>query len=280
MPKIIGLINSWYSERWIAAAIEQALQYCDEVIVAIGAHSKALSQLQDNTKEIANTYADRITLLEASMSNVHDRSKANTLNRMLAASKLRKPGNWIWILDSDEFYFDCSYKKIIAAIASGHYTHIRVEEKFFLINTTRYLMGSHGRLFRIGSNKDAFRPTQQWTGNRTKSYILKRDDGKEGMFHYSLLTDLNYRRLLWQTEHSYDQSHKVEWLDRVYIPYDLNNEDVWIEINRKLFGVKSPFFASEIRPDQNGRLFVYNGPHPPLVEKTGMTNIKDFRSMQ
>ena len=279
MPKIIGLVNSWYSEKWIAAAIEQALRYCDEVIVAIGAHSKALAQLRDSTKTIADTYKDRVTLLQASMSNVHDQSKADTLNRMLSVSNIKKPGNWIWILDTDEFYFDCTYEKIRTAIDSGLYNHIRVEEKFFLINTTRYLRASHGRLFKICSNKDIFRPTQQWTGDRTKVYVLKRDDNQEGMFHYSLLTSINYRKLLWRTEHSYDQPNKIKWLDQVYIPYDLDDEDVWIAINQKLFGTKSPFFASQLIPDHNGRLFVYNGPHPPLVEKTGMTNIQDFRKV-
>lgn len=279
MPKIVGLINSWYSERWIAASIEQALLYCDEVIVAIGAHSKALANLKDRTREIAETYSDRVTLIKASMSNVHDQSKADTLNRMLSVSKLRKPENWIWILDGDEFYFECSYLKIMDAIASGSYTHMKVEEKFFLINTTRYLLGSHGRLFRIENKNDRFMPTQNWTGAKTREYVLRRDDGKMGMFHYSLLTDTNYRRIMWETEHSYGQSNKLQWLSDIYIQYDLDDEELWTNKNQKLFGVKSPWFSKGMKANSDGKLFVYDGSHPELVEKAGITRIPDFRKV-
>lgn len=279
MPKIIGLINSWYSEKWIAASIEQALLYCDEVIVAIGPHSVALAGLEDRTREIAETYSDRVTLIKASMSYFYDRSRADTLNRMLSVSKLRKQGNWVWILDVDEFYFECSYNKIMEAISSGMYTHMKVEEKFFLINTTRYLLGTHGRLFKIGSIGDGFRPTQHWTGVKTKEYVLRRDDGEMGMFHYSLLTNTSYRKIMWESSYSYDQPNKLQWLSDVYTPYDLENEELWITKNQKLFGVKSPWFAKEMKADKDGKLFVYNGPHPKLVEKAGITTIQDFRKV-
>lgn len=278
-PKIIGLINAWYSERWIAAAIEQALQYCDEVIVAIGAHSKSLASLKDKTYEIASRYKDRITLLDSSMLRFHDRSKADTLNRMLKASEFRQNGNWIWILDVDEFYFDCTYKEILKAIASGLYNHIRVEEKFFFINMTRYLLCSHGRLFRIVQSKNNFQPTQRWTGPLHKQYTVKRDAEKRGMFHYSLLVDLKYRQRMWATERSYEQPHLLRWLKEIYIPYDLNDEETWITKNEKLFGLRSPYVGPLSKPNSDGKLFVYNGDHPPIIETTSLPEIKDFRKI-
>jgi len=280
-PKIIGLIGVWYAEKWIAAALEQALQYCDEVIVAIGANSKFLAKLEDKTQEIVSKYQDRITLIKASTGQAYSQSRADTLNRMLAVSKFRKVGNWVWILDADEFYFDCAYQKIREAIDSGLYHHIRVEEKFFFINMTRYLLNSHGRLFRISQPNNQFQPTQHWNGNMTKCFILRRDTAQQGMFHYSLLTDVRYRRLMWETEHQYQQPRKLQWLSEVYIPYELDNEEIWIAKNQKLFGCKSPFLAPlvEVEPDKNGKLFVYNGKHPPHIETTELTTIKDFRKI-
>ena len=275
-PKIIGLVNAWYSERWIAAAIEQALRYCDEVIVAIGAHSSSLASLEDRTYEIAYKYSDRITLLKSSMSSVHDKSKADTLNRMLSASSIRQKGNWVWILDVDEFYFDCTYEKISESIASGLYDHMRVEEKFFFINMTRYLLMSHGRLFRIGQSSDKFMPTQRWTGSMANQGVIKQDNKEMGMFHYSLLVDTEYRRRMWTTEHTYGQPHLLRWLDEVYIPYDLNDEKTWIAKNEQLFGVKAPFLEPNAIPDKDGKLFVYNGKHPPVIEATTLPQVKDF----
>lgn len=278
-PKIIGLLNAWYSERWIAAAIEQALQYCDEVIVAVGAHSKSLASLKDKTYEIASQYKDRITLLDSSMSRFHDRSKADTLNRMLAASKFHQKGNWIWILDVDEFYFDCTYQEILQTISSGLYNHIRVEEKFFFINMTRYLLCSHGRLFRIAQSDSKFQPTQRWTGPLKKQYVIKRDAEKRGMFHYSLLVDLEYRRRMWTTERSYAQPHLLRWLTEIYAPYDLNDEETWITKNQQLFGLRSPYVGPLSKPNLDGKLFIYDGPHPPHIEATELTKIKDFRKI-
>lgn len=280
-PKIIGLIGVWYAEKWIAAAIEQALQYCDEVIIAVGANSKFLSKLKDNTETIVDRYKDRITLIRASKGQAFSQSRADTLNRMLAASKLWKIGNWVWILDVDEFYFDCTYQKIREAIESGLYNHIRIEEKFFFVNMTRYLLNSHGRLFRIENLNNKFKPTQHWTGSMTNKYVLKRDSKQQGMFHYSLLTDIAYRRLMWETEHQYEQPRKLKWLSDIYIPYELDNEEIWITKNQKLFGHRSPFLAplTEVRPNKNGKLFVYNGPHPPYIEAAGLTTIDDFRKI-
>ena len=278
-PKIIGLLNAWYSERWIAAAIEQAIQYCDEVIVAVGAHSKSLAELKDRTYEIAAKYKDRVTLLSSSMKQFHDKSKADTLNRMLAVSKFRKAGNWIWILDVDEFYFDCTYQDILQVIASGGYNHIRLEEKFFFINMTRYLLCSHGRLFRIVQPNSHFQPTQRWTGPMDKQYVIKRDDQERGMFHYSLLVDIEYRRRMWSTERSYGQPHLLKWLKEIYIPYDLDNEEHWITKNQRLFGLKSPYVGPLSKPNADGKLFVYNGKHPPLIETASLPQIPDFRKL-
>ncbi len=277
--KIIGLITAWYTEKWIAAAIEQALEYCDEVIVAVGANTKPLAALEDATYTIASQYKDKITLIKASMSQSLSVGRADTLNRMLAASKLIKVGNWVWMLDTDEFYFNCAYKKIREAINSGLYNHITVEEKNFFINTTRYLVGSHGRLFRINSSDNQFRPTQHWTGPLTKKYTLKRDDKQQGMFHYSHVANVEYRRLQWETEFQHDQSHKLKWLSEIFIPYDLDNEEFWISKNQELFGIRSPLLTTALKPDADGKLFVYKDRHPPLVESTGLTRIEDFRKI-
>ena len=276
-PKIIGLITAWYAEKWIAAAVEQALEYCDEVIVAIGANTKPLAALEDTTYTIVSKYKDKITLIGASMSQTLSLGRANTLNRMLSVSKFRKAGNWVWILDVDEFYFNCAYQKIRKAINSGLYNHIQVEEKNFFINTTRYLICSHRRLFRIKNSDNKFKPTQHWTGPLTKKYTLKRDDKQQGMFHYSYVVNVEYRRLQWETEYQHKQSQKLKWLSEIFVPYDLDNEEFWISKNKKLFGIKSPIYLTEVKPNTDGKFFVYNDRHPPHVETAGITSIKDFR---
>jgi len=199
-----------------------------------------------------------------------------TLNEMLKKSRLYSVGNWIWILDVDEFYPKSAYRKIKSAIKSNNYDYITVEEKLFFINMQHFLKGSHAKLFKIRPLHMLpfyrFKPVQHWSGKFRKNYILSQEDG---MFHYSLLTNPHIRKVRWENE--YPDSKQTRWLDKIYRNYDLDNEDYWIEKNFKLSGIKSPWFSEEFQPDENGRLFKYEGQHPKFIEETELPKIPDFR---
>ena len=171
---------------------------------------------------------------------------ADTLNYMLKSSPLYEPGNWAWILDADEFYADTAHEMIRAAIdvkftdICSPYDQITVESKFFYINMQHYLNEDGDRLFRINEEGECFVPTNKWSATRGQVYILPRNDG-------------------------------------MYPSYDLENEEYWIEENRKRFGIRSPWFNKGFTPDENGRLFRYAGKHPKFIETSGLTGIEDFR---
>ena len=275
MNKIIGLINAWAAEDWIEPAIQQALLYCDEVIVSVGAHSTDFKYLEDSTLQRVTKYQDKIKIVSMSKAGLsHNDIKANTLNRMLKQSSLFKQDNWIWILDVDEFYFNATHLKIKEIIKNNIHDCIRIEAKLFYINGFRYLCSSHDRLFKITNSACCFKPTQHWTGSQNKKFILKRDNHRLGMFHYCLLTGLKYKELLWES-HLGRHDEKILWLREIYIKYDLNNEDLWINKNLKISGIKSPFYNNQFQPDQNGYLFVYMESHPSFINH--LMQKEDFR---
>ncbi len=84
---------------------------------------------------------------------------------------------------------------------------------------------------------------------------------------------------MWATERSYEQPHLLRWLKEIYIPYDLNDEETWITKNKKLFGLRSPYVGPLSKPNSNGKLFVYNGEHPPIIEASSLPEIQDFRKI-
>jgi len=276
MNKIIGLLTAWGTEDWIRPAIKQALEYCDEVMVVVTAWTPELKKFEDRTRDICKEYP-QLTLLDYDVQKTAtNHAICAALNHMLKNSRSFSPGNWVWILDADEFYAVVSHEKIKSIIENGEYDQISVESKFFMINMQRYLKEGGRSLFRVENAEDEFKPSNRWSRAAKKIYTLPREIG---MFHYSMLTDTRRHRIRWHVANlsGGPQWDKIKWLDEIYPNYDLENEDYWIEENFKMFGIRSPWFNIGFIPDKNGRLFKYEGKHPKFIEEAGLPEIKDFR---
>lgn len=277
MSKIIGCLVAWGAEDFIEAAMNQALEYCDEVHVCIAPHSQKMKKYEDSTFLLAKKYFNDekvswYTFDNSEFSN-HSSSKSEILNSMLSNSKLMKPGNWIWILDVDEFYNEQTYRQIKELIHPfSPYDRIDFQEFYFYINMWNFLEGDHLRLFKIKSEDNIFYPTQRWP-YATKPVLLSKC-----MYHYGMLTNPHAKVDFWKSEYPWqEQNNKVKWLTEIYKNYDLNNEEYWINQNYERFGIKSPWFSDSFKPRIDGKLFKYiSGDHPKFINKE-LLNVKDFR---
>lgn len=275
-PKIMGFIIAWAAEDWIRPAIKQALEYCDEVLVAIVAFNPELNKFADSTYNICKEYRD-IKLLDFKPTNQYaSQVKSETLNFMLKNSALHIVGNWIWILDVDEFYFEQTHKKIRQIINEKRHLRIGIKAKIFYVNMQHYLRNStYWRLFKISDMKDRFKATQHWPREHVSDYLFSKEDI---MFHYSLLTNTDIRLAWWKANlPNITHAGRRGWLNDIYLNYDLENEDYWIGRNLKVSGLKSPSFYKGWRGDENGRLLRYDDKHPKFIEETELPKIKDFR---
>jgi len=270
--KFIGLVTAWGCDRWISKAIEQALNICDEVIVSVGPHSNVMKQFEDNTLNICESYGDKIKMVPVVFKSFHGDTKAATMNRMLEYSSLFDIGNWIWLLDADEFYFPEDVKIIKETAKTEKYNFIYTNELFFYVNMKRYLKSMRGRVWRIENKNERFYPTNNWTGKRDKKIVV----GKKGMFHYSLLFNPYAKIKFWETEYNKRQDKKVRWMKEIYMNYDFSNEDFWVSKNVDIVGEKTPLLGGDIKPDENGRCYIYKGKHPPLIEQSDFVKNKRF----
>lgn len=272
--KLIGLVVAWGAQDWIRPALNQALEFCDEVMVVVSPFGPTLRQYEDDTYNICKEYKG-IKLLDYEPPQAVCTRHANCYiaNHMLEHSSLRAPGNWIWILDADEFYMDSTYKEIKSVIDDGRYNWITIESKFFYINMQHYLDEIGERVFRIADINEKFIPTIKWSnwGKSKNPYVIRRSNG---MFHYSMLTNTNRHCAKWRER---GQSDRAEWHDRIYIHYDLDNEEYWTNENLKRYGIKSPWFNIGAISNKEGKLFKYEGRHPKFIEEAGLHKIKDFR---
>lgn len=278
MNKIIGLISAWGAEKWIELSLLQALNICDEVIVNVGPYVENMSKFHDNTRRICDSFGSRVKVVTSIMTNAHATAKAATLNKMLEESELFEVGNWIWLFDVDEYYDNKTVVQIRERLFDPEkdYNSIELNERYFFINTTRYLKNKRMRLWKIENINHHFIPTNKWSGPRDKK--LKCDDLY--YFHYSLLMNQQFKKELFKTETGLldqAQKEKMEWTDKIYMNYDLDDELHWVNENHRLYGKKQPYWRSDFTSDTDGTLFVYKERHPKLIEQAGLTNVKDFR---
>lgn len=280
---LIGLMTAWNAEDFIEPCIKQAIEYCDEVIVCISPHSEAMKAFEDKTEEIALAYRNKVNILrlvtKIGDKSFHSSTKAGILNNMLTKSKLFEVGNWIFILDVDEFFPHATIENAKILIENDICDQIGFDELYFYINMQSCLLGNHNRLFKIKEKnmdeKFRFFPTQFWNGSE-KLVNIPITHG--GMFHYGMLTNPWAKKVFWETEYpGGKQGTKTLWLDKIYRNYDLQNQEYWVEENRNLFGIRSPWFADNFTPDENGILFRFEGKHPWAIEDTGLEKIEDFR---
>lgn len=284
--KIIGLIGAHYAEDFIGPAIQQALNICDEVVVTVGAHTQKLAELQDDTMVRAQEFADRVTFVPTVNDGFITTGKCKTLNNQLSASKLYSPGNWVWVLDVDEFYTEETVQAARDIIENDATADtIQFHAKFFFINMKRYLTATHQHLYKIKDMTCKFVPTCAWN-SRTEIRTVEAD---RGMFHYSLLTPEDYKERQWQGEYKQQsgrvfesQQRKWNWLNQIYRPFDLDNETYWTDKNMELFGQdfkrRSPLWTPAFPADGNGNLYVWDGPQPSVIEESGLPQIEDFRA--
>jgi len=278
MNKIIGLICAFAAEDWIELAIEQALEYTDDVILNIGAYTKAVAQNEDRTLEKAMKYKKYVTFVDATVSGKHWTSKAPTLNAMMHSSKYFDVDNWVWMFDVDEYYLKKEVDNMKANIFNSDYNCVQHNEKYFFINMRKYLTNVRKRMYKISDLDNKFRPTNKWTGPKSNIYYAEGN----GMFHYSMLCNMYAKLDLWKTERWSEprENHPlVDWCNKIYFNFDLDDEEYWIEENAKLYGVKTPYWIGDMEADENGHLYDFNGSHPHGIEAADLPKIEDFRKL-
>ena len=276
MNKIIGLISAWGAEKWVKLSIQQAINICDKVLINVGPYVENVKKFEDKTREICESFGNKIIIVNSLTANSHANAKAKTLNSMLAKSTIFEVGNWIWLFDVDEFYNESLVDNMKSQLFSGNYNALKMDEMYFFINMQHYLKNTRMRLWKIENINHSFIPTNKWTGPRNKKLYYP----EFKYFHYSTLMNQRLKKEVYKTEQgslNKDQREKMEWVDKIYMKYDLSNEEPWIKLNHKLYGKKQPYWISDFKPDENGKLFIYNEKHPKLIEDSGLTKIEDFR---
>lgn len=275
--RVIGLLCVWGCDKWIKYTCEQALEYCDEVIACCAPHSEKMLKYEDRTEEIVRSYKN-IKYLEYNYYYVHSAIKADILNKMLNISSIEDE-DWIFILDSDEFYHKQTIDFVKANIGTNKFNSLTFKAYYFFINMKYYLIGEHTRLYKFYSyNKEKgkmFYPTQNFYIEHPINGIT---DLSRAVYHFGLLLNPYQKMDMWSEEYdNTKQDNKVKWMDQIYRNYDLNNQKYWIDKNEKLSGIKSCWYNDGFKADKNGEPFKFEGEIPDIIKNSDLYNIEDHR---
>ena len=264
----------WGAETFCEPVIQQNLEFCDEIVLMVGHHHSAMAKWNDKSLEICQKYSDRydnVTLVEAPtcVNEPYNKWRAKTLNILLQKSSIFEIGNWIFLIDVDEFMFKKDLDYIRTQITKNYDT-IWIYDKFFFLNMKHYTGGcGNYRLWKIKNPaRDKFTPTNRWIdGPKTAHYVPAPNvlmiPEENGIFHYSLLCDPYQKLDYWATEYPHQQDYKTEWMKNKYLKATLKNIEE----------------LTENSVPRAGKCQYHIGNHPEFIEKFELNKIEDFRTL-
>lgn len=268
--KIIGLMLTWNNLEFFKHSLEQALDFCDELILVEGCHSRHYPKHStDGTCEHIETIRKSPKLVIQDFE--YNERRYNLIQHRIRQefpklSALYKPGNWIVPWDDDMFYFNDTLPKIRAAMQNAKNDSLRWQERHFIYNFRFCTKARDIGCYRIvnGSYLHGMNTPCYPDGRHFKP------DEVEGieLFHYGFVK--KPERLEARFQMSIEKGTKASvgryerWMD---VRWD-EDEDIF----------KSRSIIEEMRPGDG--LHIYNGKHPEAVDDHPWRHIKDVREMK
>lgn len=282
--KIVGLMITWNNLEFFQFTIQQALEFCDEVLLIEGGHSNKFPKRSvDGTVEFIKKIKKHPNLR---VFDFNFREKYNNYYTVqlhirmdaLRKSKLFRPGNWYILWDDDNFFFNKDLIKLKKILATTKNDTIVFNERKFIYNFRFNTFNDDRKLlYRGGGQIDRIRRYTWIKGflkmvnprlyyGRTRKYdkILYLDDIVS--FHY----------------------HQVKKSERVKVRWEMAMEKGYTHIKDRYEkflsiswdGDADVYKHKELIEDLNGEkgFNVYTGPHPEILDAHPWRFIDDVRN--
>jgi len=151
--KIIGMMLTWNNFEFFRCALNQALEFCDEVIVVEGNHMVTKEYPKhsiDYTCEQIESMRGhpKLTIIDDwNFTGLNNKIQWAIRSTYTKESPLWKPGNWIIQWDDDMFFFDDDLKKIKEILKNTDHDTLLFRERRFAFNFRFNLLAEKNDLF-------------------------------------------------------------------------------------------------------------------------------------
>jgi|26BtaG_2_1085354.scaffolds.fasta_scaffold08577_2 hypothetical protein len=275
--KIIGIMLTWNNFIFFKHSLKQALSFCDEVWVVDGCHStKYPRRSTDGTYEYLRgeylkgfghpklKFVDELWPLDRY--DYVQRFLRSTLPR---ESELWKPGNWVFQLDDDLFFFEKDLAKIRKAMKDCKSPALEFNMRYFIYNfRLNFFQKSLDLCYKISNDFDEKFVMKGVGYPRMRDGSKYQTDFRSEIIvhHYSYVKTPERMAPRWVMSVEKGTSSSVgrfaAWMD-----VDLNAEFAQLEKD-----------LSRIR--DGGGLNIYKGKHPEILDGHPWIDIEDVRQLK
>jgi len=268
--KIIGLMCTWNNLEFFKCAFKQAWEFCDELIIVEGCHSRQyLKQSTDGTIAFINSIntRPRLRIMDFNQNNRYDYVQRTIRHMYPMKSRYYQPGNWVFHWDDDLLFMEKDLQKIKYAMRHSKEGSLDFQCRHFIYNFRFNSLRCSGvYCYRITEGLRLSGVSNAHYKDGRRYSVRKLDDITA--FHYGCIKWPERMRARWEmsvekgTERSVGRHEKwmgVSWNE---------NEDIF----------KSESLIKEFTG--SGTLNIYEGKHPEAVADHPWKDIDDVRTMK
>lgn len=268
--KVVALTQAYNDELYIGKCLSGVQPYVDSLIITEGSvsiHGEHSKHSTDNTEKIMKNFADEHNnVIFVKHPNIktttRERSEGIVKTAMLRAAEdlgLISNDDWIFTIDSDEFYKEEDIVKIVNLLKNEFKDHHSgyIEEWQFAYNMELAFKSSHGRFIRYKEGSTVATTHRLiWPDGTTpwnkKKFIIKRED--HPMFH------MCWTKSPWLIRDkvlSFNRPSFTTWFNNVYLEWPSNSERAYTS-NSRIF----PHYGNGFAEGQNEPLVEFKGTLP------------------
>jgi hypothetical protein len=279
-PKIIGIFLTWNNLEFFKSSLEQALEFCDEVLLVEGCHyEKYPKRSTDGTVNYLQRMKShpKLRIFDFNFTDRNDIVQLKIRTSILKYSKFCTPGNWIIQWDDDNFFFEEDLKKIKEIIKYTKYDTLVFKERRFIFNFRfNTFTNQRGTLNRGGGQIDRITEGAFFKGvlkKHTHPRLFYKNGVKYNNIYYSDIVCFHY--------------HQVKTPDRMKARWEISTEKGYfnaLERYNKFMAIvwkddKDILQSSKKIEELNGEsgFNVYYGPHPQVLSLNPWRFIDDVR---
>lgn len=284
--KILGLVLTWNNFEFFKCALKQALDFCDEVVLIEGCHSRNYPRHStDGTVEYLKSFShSKLKILEPDWEELTKKHReywkiqCAIFNLAIKSFSIWNHGAWIMGWPDDQFYFDKDLKKIRNILEKTDSDRVWFScRKFiynFRFNVLQYSSRQKGAMEINRLTPGCYyTPIHHLHYKNGRRYVQVNKGGRIPitMFHYSSVKKIermNARcHMTLETPRRYTLS--AGWFEKWMSVKWINDEDI--------FKYKDTLaFILSTDPE---RINIYKGRHPEVLDDHPWRNINDVRKI-
>jgi len=275
--KILGAIVTWDNLEFLKLSLKQALDFCDEVIVAEGCHSRWFPRHStDGTIEYLNSLKHpklKVLNIDYKKNGLEGKRyhivQCKIFNHINNSFENWQPGNWIVQWDDDIFWFNEDLEKIRIILETTSYDKIRFKQRKFIYNFRFNSLATGGIPFDRITDGCYYTPIANLRYKDGTLYSKYEKQFDITTFHYTSVKRSERMKARWVmsvekgTKSSVTRFEKwmgIEWK---------NDEDF----------LKQKDTVAFILGTDPGNVHIYNDRHPEILDGHPWRYIEDTRKL-